>query len=56
MTATTQTIARAETGLGAIVLTVFLGAALIFAAGFANSAAIHSATHDSRHAVAFPCH
>jgi cobalt transporter subunit CbtB len=56
MTTTTRPIARAEAGLGAILVTLFLGAALLFTAGFANSAALHSATHDSRHAIAFPCH
>lgn len=56
MTANTQTAARAETGLGAILAAAFIGAALIFAAGFANSAAIHDAAHDARHAISFPCH
>lgn len=56
MTTTTRQIARAEAGLGAILVTLFLGAALLFTAGFANSAAIHNAAHDSRHSVSFPCH
>ena len=56
MTTITRTIARADTGLAAIALTVFLGAALLYTAGVANSAALHSAAHDSRHAITFPCH
>ncbi|MCV6823230.1 MULTISPECIES: CbtB domain-containing protein [Halocynthiibacter] len=32
------------------------GVMLIGAAGFAQSAVLHDAAHDTRHAVAFPCH
>ncbi len=52
----TQTGARADSGLVAILFAAILGAGLIFAAGFANSAAMHSAAHDTRHSVGFPCH
>lgn len=38
-------------------LTAFLlGTGLIFMAGFAHSAILHNAAHDTRHALSFPCH
>ncbi|MBK0397667.1 CbtB-domain containing protein [Limibaculum sp. M0105] len=55
-TNTTKTIIRAETGLGAIAVALLMGVALVYTAGFANSAVLHSAAHDSRHAISFPCH
>ena len=33
-----------------------LGLSIVFGAGFANPAAIHNATHDTRHAFGLPCH
>lgn len=33
-----------------------LGALLLFLAGQAQSAALHDAAHDVRHATGFPCH
>ncbi len=33
-----------------------LGAGLVFLVGFAQSAALHDAAHDTRHTLAFPCH
>lgn len=55
---TTKTFAgdRITTDLAAIALAVALGIGLIFAAGFADSATIHDAAHDQRHAIGFPCH
>ena len=38
------------------VLAFALGATLVFAAGFAETGALHDAAHDSRHSLAFPCH
>ena len=35
---------------------VFLGLALVAAAGFAGPEALHEAAHDARHALGFPCH
>jgi cobalt transporter subunit CbtB len=37
-------------------IAVALGLLVVFAAGFANSAALHNATHDTRHAFGLPCH
>lgn len=36
--------------------TLLFGFGLVFLTGFANSAAVHNAAHDTRHAMAFPCH
>ena len=33
-----------------------LGLLLIFAAGFAETSALHNAAHDTRHSTGFPCH
>ena len=35
---------------------MILGLGIVFAAGFAQSEAIHNATHDTRHAFGLPCH
>ncbi len=32
------------------------GLAIIFAVGFIPTEAAHNAAHDTRHALAFPCH
>ena len=48
--------ARADAGLATLLFVAFAGAALIFAAGFANPAVLHDAAHDARHSVGFPCH
>ena len=56
MTTTVQTKAAASSDVLSIGLVALLGAAVLFGAGFANSAALHDATHDIRHAAGFPCH
>ena len=35
---------------------LFFGALVLFAVGFVPMDAVHNAAHDSRHAMAFPCH
>lgn len=35
---------------------LFLGAVIIYGAGFANMGAAHNAAHDTRHSQGFPCH
>lgn len=35
---------------------ILVGAFLVLGVGFAHPMAIHNATHDARHAFAFPCH
>lgn len=52
----TKSGARVDSGLATIVLVAVLGAGLLFTAGFANSAAMHDAAHDTRHSIGFPCH
>jgi cobalt transporter subunit CbtB len=37
-------------------LALALGLLVIFGAGFVSPAAIHNATHDTRHAFGLPCH
>jgi len=33
-----------------------IGGTVLFVAGYAQSAALHDAAHDIRHATGFPCH
>ena len=33
-----------------------VGAALLFAVGFAHSTILHNAAHEVRHSFVFPCH
>ncbi|HBZ44775.1 MAG TPA: cobalt transporter subunit cbtB-like protein [Maritimibacter sp.] len=57
MTTQVQTQAAVQTSPLAAITVVFLaGAALLFAAGFAQATVLHDAAHDTRHAMAFPCH
>jgi cobalt transporter subunit CbtB len=56
MTTKTSALVRSDSTLATILFVAFLGVGLVFAAGFANSAALHGAAHDSRHSIAFPCH
>jgi cobalt transporter subunit CbtB len=42
--------------LKAAAIAFFVGAALVFTAGFSHSSAMHNAGHDTRHTLAFPCH
>ena len=39
-----------------ITLAALLGAFVLGGVGFAHISAVHNATHDVRHANAFPCH
>ena len=56
MYAMTNTAASASSGILSIVLVTLIGATLLFAAGHAQSATLHDAAHDVRHATGFPCH
>lgn len=51
-----QSATRDIADIRAIAATLLLGAALVWTAGFANSASVHGTAHDSRHAISFPCH
>ena len=46
---------RADVRLAALAAFAF-GVALVFTTGFAHSAMLHNAAHDTRHALSFPCH
>lgn len=37
-------------------LAFVLGLVVVYGAGFAAPAALHNATHDTRHAFGLPCH
>ena len=56
MTTRTASLSRADTGLAAILVLAFLGLGLVWTAGFASSATMHDAAHDTRHSIGFPCH
>jgi cobalt transporter subunit CbtB len=56
MTAMTHTAAKTGTALATIVFAALIGATIIFVAGHAQSATLHDAAHDMRHATGFPCH
>jgi len=52
----TNSATRADANLATILFVALVGATLLFAAGFANSAVMHDAAHDTRHSIGFPCH
>ncbi len=59
MTTLTTTAIRRDTAvptLTAVVTLAALGLFLMFVAGHAQSATLHDAAHDVRHATGFPCH
>jgi cobalt transporter subunit CbtB len=56
MTTTTKSVAIANTNTATIAFVALMGATMVFFAGFAQSAALHDAAHDVRHATGFPCH
>nr|VFJ42694.1 MAG: cobalt transporter subunit CbtB [Candidatus Kentron sp. FW]VFJ60031.1 MAG: cobalt transporter subunit CbtB [Candidatus Kentron sp. FW] len=57
-----NTVADANTRFVPAVSAAILGAVLIFASGFAQTAGfseanlLHNAAHDARHSAGFPCH
>lgn len=52
-----RTAAGARTAaLLPIVLVTAIAASVLFLAGHAQSATLHDAAHDMRHATGFPCH
>lgn len=55
-TATVSSQAGASERAKAVVAALLLGSVLIFTVGFAHSASVHNAAHDTRHTLAFPCH
>jgi cobalt transporter subunit CbtB len=55
MTTTTSVKTRSDT-LSAVLFMALLGATVLFVSGHAQSAVLHDAAHDVRHATGFPCH
>jgi len=51
-----KTAAVANSQVLTIAFVALMGAGMIFVAGHAQSAALHDAAHDVRHATGFPCH
>ena len=47
---------RVNTDSLGIALAASPGLGLIFVAGFSQASGAHDVAHDTRHAVAFPCH
>lgn len=57
MNTTTKTASRATSAtLLAALFVASLGAGIFFIVGHAQSATLHDAAHDMRHATGFPCH
>ena len=58
MTTQTKTLDHSaiETGILPILGAAAIGLFLLFIAGFSEASVLHDAAHDSRHALAFPCH
>ena len=52
----TQTVAVPWSRVIGISAVVFMGMLIVTAVGFAAPEIIHSAAHDLRHGMAFPCH
>lgn len=42
--------------LGTAVVSLLLGAFLIYGVGLAHSDTLHDSAHDTRHSYGFPCH
>lgn len=56
MTTKTLTQTRLDTQTLTIISAALAGVFLIFMAGFAQATVLHDSAHDTRHALAFPCH
>ena len=58
MTTQTKTLAgnKAQSLILSALFAAVLGGTMLFLAGHAQSATLHDAAHDVRHATGFPCH
>ena len=58
MTSSTSSVSlsRASSRIVPALAAFAFGVALFLGAGFASPAALHNATHDTRHALGLPCH
>ena len=55
-TLSTAAVSDKSKALAAVLGLLMLGGVVLFAAGHAQSATLHDAAHDVRHATGFPCH
>jgi len=55
---TTQTVSTAKTTSPLLPVFAAMGAGIFMLgiAGFAQASVVHDSAHDTRHAIAFPCH
>lgn len=56
---TTKTVSASQgisTRTQAGLVSLFIGAGLVFMVGLSNISVAHNAAHDTRHAIGFPCH
>lgn len=49
-------IEQVQTGVLPIFAAAVVGVLLLGLAGFAQASILHDSAHDTRHAIAFPCH
>jgi cobalt transporter subunit CbtB len=52
----TLALTHVDTSFAGIALTALAGLMLLLIAGFAQASVLHDGAHDTRHAIAFPCH
>ena len=56
MTTKTASHSAFDSQLFGIASAALAGLFLLIAAGFAQASVLHNGAHDTRHAIAFPCH
>jgi len=56
MTAITVSAAKTDSALLPVAAAFLAGMMLLGLAGFAQASVLHDSAHDTRHAIAFPCH
>jgi cobalt transporter subunit CbtB len=56
MNTLTSSVVVARSSKWPAALALAFGMLVVYGAGFANSSAVHNATHDTRHAFGLPCH
>jgi cobalt transporter subunit CbtB len=56
MTTLIKSQTKTQSAILSALFVAVLGGTMLFAAGFAQSATLHDAAHDVRHATGFPCH
>lgn len=60
MTTKTLAVSASQSGSDTQILGIagaaLAGLFLLLAAGFAQASVLHDGAHDTRHAIAFPCH